>query len=63
MRIEIYNKEAKRWPDFVEGQMKKVNEQLYIPNEAGLKILSKAKPNLAKGGSVDKALYTDQKYI
>ena len=45
--------------------MTKINEQLYIPNEAGLEILSKAKakPNLAKGGFVDKALYTDQKYI
>jgi len=58
MRVEIYSK-------FGEGQMTKINEQLYIPNEAGLEILSKAKakPNLAKGGFVDKALYTDQKYI
>ena len=35
----------------------------YMPNKAGLEKLAKAKPNLAKGGSVDKALYTDQKYI
>ena len=35
----------------------------YMPNKAGLEKLAKAKPNLAKGGSVDKALYADQKYI
>ena len=38
-------------------------DSIFIPNEAGLAKLAKAKPKLAKGGSVDKALYTDQKYI
>ena len=37
--------------------------ELYIPNEAGLARLSKAKQKKAKGGSVDKPLYADQKYI
>ena len=46
MRVEIYSK-------YGEGQMTKINEQLYIPNEAGLAKLSNPKPNLAQGGSIN----------
>ena len=41
----------------------KVGGTLYMPNKSGLEKLSKSKPKLAKGGSVDKPLYADQKYI
>jgi len=46
MKIEIYK-------ESVQGKMKKVNEELYIPNEEGLAKLSNPKPNLAQGGSIN----------
>ena len=47
----------------VNGEMIQLNLELFIPNKSGLEKLSKSKPKLAKGGSVDKSLYADQKYI
>ena len=46
MRSEVYTQLGK-------GQRKKINELLFIPNEAGLAKLAKAKPNLAQGGSIN----------
>jgi len=46
MKVEFYS-------EFTKGQMTKINEELYIPNESGLEELSKAKQKKAKGGLVD----------
>ena len=46
MRSEVYTQLGK-------GQRKKINELLFIPNEAGLAKLSNPKPNLAQGGPVE----------
>ena len=55
MKNEIYTD--------IYGEIVQVGGTLYIPNKSGLEKLSKSKPKLAKGGSVDKTLYADQKYI
>lgn len=59
MKSEIYTNVSKH-PFFKNYP---ASATLYIPNKSGLEKLSKSKPKLAKGGSVDKSLYADQKYI
>jgi hypothetical protein len=41
MKVEFYS-------EFTKGQMTKINEELYIPNESGLEELSKQKNNITK---------------
>ena len=46
MKVEYYS-------EFTKGEMTKINEELYIPNESGLEKLSKGKQKKAKGGLVE----------
>ena len=46
MKVEYYS-------EFTKGEMTKINEELYIPNESGLGKLSKGKQKKAKGGLVE----------
>jgi|TARA_R100001460_G_scaffold56187_2_gene95654 hypothetical protein len=46
MKVEYYR-------EFTKGEMTKINEELFIPNESGLEKLSKGKQKKAKGGLVE----------